>query len=120
VDSGWMSRLAKMGIELQVRSVFLQGLLLMNKNIRPAQFEPWKKILTNWDNWLLDIKLTPVEASLNHVLSFPQLSKVIVGVDNLSQLKHIITSVNRPYIKIPDQLKTTDCRLINPANWLTN
>ncbi len=118
VDSGWMTRLARMDIELQVRSVFLQGLLLMGEKVRPPQFKPWKKILTAWDNWLIDMQLTPVEASLNHVLSFPHISKVIVGVDTLNQLKNIITSVKEPYIKIPDNLKTTDCQLINPANWL--
>jgi len=117
VDSGWMSRLARMDIELQVRSVFLQGLLLIDKDVRPAQFKAWKKILTTWDNWLLDMQMTPVEACLNHVLSFPRISKVIVGVDTLNQLKNIIDSVKGSYIKIPDNLKTTDCQLINPANW---
>ena len=118
VDSGWMTSLARMGIELQVRSVFLQGLLLMDEKVRPPQFKPWKKILTAWDNWLMDMQLTPVEASLNHALSFPHISKVIVGVDTLNQLKNIIASVKEPYIKIPDNLNTTDCQLINPANWL--
>jgi aryl-alcohol dehydrogenase-like predicted oxidoreductase len=119
VDSGWMSGLARSGIELQVRSVFLQGLLLFDKDARPAQFKAWNKILTAWDNWVLDMKMTPVEACLNHVLSFTHISKVIVGVDTLSQLKNIIASVKEPYIKIPSNLKTTDCQLINPANWQT-
>jgi aryl-alcohol dehydrogenase-like predicted oxidoreductase len=119
VDSGWMSGLARSGIELQVRSVFLQGLLLFDKNSRPAQFKAWNKILTAWDNWVIDMKMTPVEACLNHVLSFTHISKVIVGVDTLSQLKNIIASVKEPYIKIPSNLKTTDCQLINPANWQT-
>ena len=117
VDSGWMTHLPSLDIELQVRSAFLQGLLLMDRHNRPAKFDRWKKILANWDDWLSGNNLTPISACLNFTLSFQQVSKVIIGVDNVSQLNEIISLTNEANINIPNNLKTTDCNLLNPFNW---
>jgi len=117
VDSGWMTHLPSLDIELQVRSAFLQGLLLMDRHNRPAKFDRWKKILANWDDWLSGNNLTAISACINYTLSFQQVSKVIIGVDNVSQLNEIISSANEANINIPNNLKTTDCNLLNPFNW---
>ncbi len=39
--SGWLKRLHQAGIEVHVRSVFLQGLLLMDTANRPVSFNRW-------------------------------------------------------------------------------
>ena len=39
---GWMSKLKMLGIEVHVRSIFLQGLLLMQPAQRPAKFARWR------------------------------------------------------------------------------
>ena len=49
--SGWMQRLHDSGVELHVRSVFLQGLLLMAPNLRPRKFKRWNKIWDVVDHW---------------------------------------------------------------------
>ncbi|MFM6209012.1 aldo/keto reductase, partial [Planktothrix sp.] len=43
--SGWLDQLKKLGVEIHGRSVFLQGLLLMNPLTRPAYFERWQPLL---------------------------------------------------------------------------
>ena len=116
-DSGWMSRLGDMGVELEVRSIFLQGLLLMEKDARPSQFAPWKKTLDKWDDWLKDNKLTAMQACLGHVLSIPEISKVVVGVESLHQLQEIIVAANDSIAIVPGDLSITDLCLINPVNW---
>jgi hypothetical protein len=112
-----MSRLGGMGIDLEVRSIFLQGLLLMKRDARPSQFLPWKKTLDKWDCWLKDNKLTAMQACLGHVLSIPEISKVVVGVESLNQLQEIIVASKDNISIRPGDLSITDLSLINPVNW---
>ena len=44
IDSDILARLKNRGVEIHVRSVFLQGLLLMPKNQIPDKFVRWKPI----------------------------------------------------------------------------
>ena len=53
VDSGWLSKLHSEKVEIHVRSVFLQGLLLMSRNILPNYFNQWSGI---WDQWSSELK----------------------------------------------------------------
>lgn len=118
IDSGWLSRLATQGTELHVRSIFLQGLLLMSSNDRPGKFARWESHWSKWDEWLEHTGLTPLQACLRYALSFSQISKVIVGVDSLLQLKEILKMAEAgPPSQIPDGLSTDDLDLINPAHW---
>ncbi len=117
IETGWLTRLAEQGTELHVRSVFLQGLLLMRPSDRPQKFARWDVFWSKWDEWLAHNGLTPLQACLCYALSFPQIGKVIVGVDSLPQLKEILMAMAGPSPKIPDGLSISDINLVNPANW---
>ena len=117
IDTGWLSRLAEQGTELHVRSVFLQGLLLIKPNDRLRKFDRWGTLWSKWDELLEYTGMTPLQACLRYVLSFSQISKVIVGVNNSLQLKEILMSAAGPSPQIPDELRTSDLELVNPANW---
>lgn len=117
IDTNWMSRLANQGTELHVRSIFLQGLLLMKPSDRPQKFTRWAALWSRWDEWLEHTGLTPLQACLRYALSFPQISKVIVGVDSLPQLQEILMAAEGPLPKIPDDLTISDMNLVNPAQW---
>jgi hypothetical protein len=117
IDSGWLGRLSAQGTEIHVRSVFLQGLLLMSCTKRPAFFARWQPLLSIWDAWLVENNLTPVQACLLHALSFSEISKVIVGVDSMAQLQEITTSTRGFAPSLPPELHTSDTDLLNPANW---
>lgn len=121
VTSGWLSRVEKSGIEVYIRSVFLQGLLLMGPAALPEQFKPWRSQWGEFYNWLSIKELTPLQACLGYVLSQSTSAHVIVGVDNLAQLQEIIIACNfRNYsADIPDSLASTDLDLINPSRWST-
>lgn len=118
-DSGWMQRLEQMGCELHVRSVFLQGLLLMSPDLRPVQFDPWKPLWTIWDAWLQDSGLTPLQACLRYALSTPGIAKVVLGVETTTQLEEILKASQGECPPIPNALKISDPELLNPALWRT-
>ena len=118
VDTGWLSRLAEKGTEIHVRSVFLQGLLLTSPSQRLLKFAPWATLLSKYDDWLKDTGLTALEACIRFTLSFPEISNVIIGVDNTNQLKEIIAATEGDFPKVPADISSNDLKLINPLAWL--
>jgi aryl-alcohol dehydrogenase-like predicted oxidoreductase len=119
IDSGWLVRLSHNGIEVHVRSVFLQGLLLMQPANRPEKFNRWQPLWSRWQKWLGDIGLTPVQACLRTIPAQPEIDRVIVGVDRLTQLKEILSAAEGDLLDVPAELHCEDVRLINPAHWNT-
>lgn len=117
VQSGWLRRLSKLGVELHVRSVFLQGLLLLPKSKRPQIFNHWESLWSNWDQWLIESNVTPLQACLQYVLSFSEIKKVIVGVDSVCQLEEIIHASNTSFLEVPENIHSADINLVNPARW---
>lgn len=118
VNTGWLSRLADNGTEIHVRSVFLQGLLLASPSKRLSKFAPWATLLSKYDEWLKDTGLTALEACIRFPLSFPEISNVIIGVDNSRHLKEIITAANGDMAPVPSDINSDDLKLINPLSWL--
>lgn len=117
IDTGWLSRLVEQDTEVHVRSVFLQGLLLMQPTECLKKFVRWEPLWNRWQEWLSDTGLTPVQACLRFVLAQPQIDRVIVGVDSLAQIKEIIRAANGDLQDVPSELQCDDIGLINPANW---
>lgn len=119
IESGWMSRLANSGVELHVRSIFLQGLLLMPSSDRPAKFNRWQAHWSAYSDWLRSAELTPLQACVRHSLSFPEVTRVIVGVDNSDQLRSIFEGASGPVPSPPSALQVHDFDLLNPSVWAT-
>ena len=117
VLTGWADRLAQQGTEFHARSIFLQGLLLMSGGTRPRQFERWQTLWNTWETWLQARQVTPLEACLNYALNTSLISKVIVGVNRLPQLREILDSVRDDIPDPPADLMTNDTTLLNPGLW---
>jgi hypothetical protein len=115
--SGWLTRLHAMGIEVHVRSVFLQGLLLMKADQRPEKFSRWQYLWDQWDAWLKTESLTPLQACLGFVLSFSEIDRIVVGIDNRTQLEEIIAATDIKSVKLQDLFRTDDLDLIIPSRW---
>jgi aryl-alcohol dehydrogenase-like predicted oxidoreductase len=115
--SGWLKRLYQHNVGIHIRSVFLQGLLLMPSTERPSKFNRWEKLWTEWEEWTSKNKMTPLEACLGFVKREKMIDRVVVGENNALQLKEILTATKINIPKIPKSLITTDQNLINPSNW---
>jgi len=117
IENGLLNKIYSKNIEIHTRSVFLQGLLLMDSDKRPKYFERWSRLWKFWYEWLADNKLSPLEASIRYMISKPEISRVLVGVDNRDQLQSIINAVDGNLPPIPEELSTNDPDLLNPGNW---
>lgn len=117
IDSGLCQRLIPEGVEIHARSVFLQGLLLMRSADRPPQFRRWQPLWQRWQSWLAEARLSPLQACIRYVLSFPGIAKVVVGVDSVAHLKEIAMAAEGERPELPAELNCTDLELINPSRW---
>lgn len=116
-DSGWLRRLHDEGTEVHVRSVFLQGLLLMDAPSRPHRFQRWAPLWNEWHGWLCERKLTAVQGALGFALGQREIARVVVGVDSLRQLRDIVSTATGALAEPPRTLASDDVRLINPSRW---
>ncbi len=115
--SGWLRRLHELGVEIHTRSTFLQGLLLMPEGDRPAKFSRWRDLLSAWTRWTVAEGITPLQACIAHTLAHPEIARVVVGVDNIAQLKEILSAARRGPARAPCSLASEDSDLIDPSRW---
>lgn len=115
--SGWIERLQRGGTDLHVRSVFMQGLLLMSSEHRPAKFGRWASQWSRWEQWLADTRQSPLEACLRNALGMSQIERVVIGVDSPSQWQDILQASAGNCPPIPPELGCTDIELLNPSLW---
>lgn len=118
VTSGWLSRLKRDGVEVHVRSAFLQGLLLMKPAVRPRKFDLWSQVWTRWEEWQHEHPaLSPQAACLAYPLACTQVDRVVVGVDSAAQLGQLLASTCALDGDCIPDLSCDDERLINPSSW---
>ncbi len=115
--SGWLQRMNEENVEVHVRSVFLQGLLLMNNSNRPKKFNRWSTVWNAWDAWLCEQNLTAQQACLGFVMKDARINRVIIGVDTLYQLEEILLSTETKINQFPQLLTKDNSDLINPYCW---
>ena len=106
--------LHKKKIKLHLRSIFLQGLLLEKQNI-PKKFVK-NKILKKFNTWLKETKSENISTCLG-CISQIKFDKLIVGIDNISQLKGIIKNVRNPSKIIPSFNVNENNIIIDPRKW---
>lgn len=111
--------LAQKGRLIHTRSAFLQGLLLMTPEERPKKFSRWNKLWMNYDTFISNSGLSRLEVCIRYVISRDEISNVIIGIDNLKQLKEICAAASESLSVLPDDFKTEDLELLNPSFWST-
>jgi len=119
LESGWLSRLAAAGTEVHVRSVFLQGLLLLPASRRPATIARWAPVLRPYDDWVTRSGATAAEVCLPYALAQPAVTRVVVGVDSAAQLEELLVASRRSPVPLPAEVRCEDVDLLNPARWAT-
>jgi aryl-alcohol dehydrogenase-like predicted oxidoreductase len=117
VDTGWAKQLKNANIELHTRSAFLQGLLLMPSHERPLKFNRWADTWAVWDDWLLEVNLTPLEACLRYLNSVHEIDRIVVGVDTENHLRQIVKASQGCLKSMPNFREHFDTRLLNPVAW---
>ncbi len=116
IYSAWFKKLKKQKIEIHARSIFLQGLLLLKKKDLPKKFLTFKKIFEKWYKWNKEHNLNQLESCLEFIHK-QNVNKIVIGIDNLEQLKKIIHyKVSKKKYNF-SKLRTRKLKLISPYLW---
>lgn len=116
--SGWMETLFLKEIEIQARSIFLQGILLMKKEFRPQYFSKWFSLFENWDKTVETYQISPALICILYIKSLKKVSNVVFGVESKNQLTEIIRHFgDERILQLSDALSSDDADLIYPFRW---
>jgi aryl-alcohol dehydrogenase-like predicted oxidoreductase len=120
LQTGLFDRLKHLGVEIHVRSVFLQGLLLSEIAQLPAALNVAAPLLASFRSQCSAMGCSPLTAALAFVRQQEAIDKIVVGVRNTEELAGILTAWQAEPI-LPDlsALASTDLQLIDPSNWST-
>jgi len=88
LKKNYLKKLKNNNIEIHVRSIFLQG-LLVNYKLSKVNFLLKENFFQKYDKWLKKNRISPVYACINFVKEIKEIDKIIVGIDNFNQLKDI-------------------------------
>ena len=114
LSSGLSKSLIERKVKLHLRSIFLQGLLLKKNNL-PKKFKN-NRLLKKFNDWLKKSKNENIAVCLRST-SRVKFDKLIIGVNNQSQLKEIIKNCKHPIKKIPTFYINQNNKLIDPRTW---
>lgn len=110
-----MTDLHERGVEIHVRSTFLQGLFFKDRDALPEKLKPMKKYLLQLDEFSRQTGLSISEIAMNYNLQNPYIDGVLIGVDNIEQLLTNLNSVKDTPIDMDIDVKEKE--LLNPSNW---
>ncbi len=115
---GWLQKLKNNNIEIHARSVFLQGLLLMQPETIPQYFLPIKEKIEMFSQSARNLSVSKLELALSYVIGISEIDNIVVGVNTLSQLQEIINA-KKLKINPMDFLENSidDPKYVKPSLW---
>ena len=125
IKGGELKKLKNKDIEIHARSIFLQGLLLMEPDNLHSFFDPIKPVINKYRSFIISRGLTPVEGAINFVASVPEIDYIIVGVNTAEHLKTNLdgfksTLKDRIPLENFSMFSIEDSRYLNPKLWKLN
>ncbi|MDO8733446.1 MAG: aldo/keto reductase [Actinomycetota bacterium] len=110
-----MTQLHSGGTRVQLRSVFLQGLLLAPDHESALARHP---DVLRFHHWCASAGLSPLEACLAFVHQIPWADEVVVGVTSATELAEIGRAWHEAStLRQWEELATDDTDLIDPRRW---
>jgi len=96
---GTMRALADLGVEIHLRSIFLQGLLFLDRDQLPPALADAGPKLSRIRRTLAEAGTDPLQAALAYAQTRAEASAVIVGVTSAAELRAILAAAAAP---VPD------------------
>lgn len=105
------------GVDIHLRSAFLQGLLLMPADEGRTRLPAAEGALKRWHQWCQARALSPLVGALSVVKSFAAVSTVVVGVETTSQFEAIATAWAQASPSLAPDLADHNPAVIDPRTW---
>ncbi len=111
-----LARLRDLGVEIHARSIFLQGLLFLER--LPEKLAYAAPRLAAIKARIREAGATPLAAALGFVLSRPQIAVALVGVTSPAELEEILVAATAPLPALDWAALALDDELVlTPSRW---
>jgi aryl-alcohol dehydrogenase-like predicted oxidoreductase len=109
--SGELAAIAELGVEVHLRSIFLQGLLFLPPDRVPAELRGASGRLSRVRRMIAEGRSDPLQAALGFALSRPEAACVVVGVSTAAELAAVMAAAQTP----PPDLDWDEMAMDDPA-----
>jgi aryl-alcohol dehydrogenase-like predicted oxidoreductase len=117
IDSKEVQRLSEEGNSFFIRSVFLQGLLLMEPALIPEKLKSANSTIQELNSFASSNSITTLDLCLAYAKAIPWAKKIIVGVASLHHLKEIKKSSSLLPAGWTTSISTLPLEIIDPRGW---
>ena len=115
---GTLSDIAALGMEVHLRSIFLNGLLLLPPDRAPNHLKAAAARILQARRMIAEGKSDPLQAALGFALSRKEASTVLVGVASAGELNAVIAAAASPPPDLDwDEMAIDDPVALDPRAW---
>jgi aryl-alcohol dehydrogenase-like predicted oxidoreductase len=115
---GTLSDLAGMGIEVHLRSIFLNGLLFLPPDRAPNHLKAAAGRISRARRLIAEGRSDPLQAALGFALSRPEASAVLVGVASAAEMSAVVAAAMSPPPDLDwDEMALDDPVALDPRAW---
>jgi len=124
ITNGWLQKAKEKNKLIFIRSVYLQGLILMDEDKIPIHLNKAKKYINLLDKLTTKLGITRNELALSFINTMAKDSIILFGCDSLEQAKENLSifstlpKLNKYTIDyIQDNFSNTSENIYNPSHW---
>jgi aryl-alcohol dehydrogenase-like predicted oxidoreductase len=93
---GSLATIAEMGVEVHLRSIFLNGVLFLPPDRAPSHLKAAAGRISRARRLIAEGKSDPLQAALGFALSRPEASAVLVGVTSAAEMSAVVAAAMSP------------------------
>jgi aryl-alcohol dehydrogenase-like predicted oxidoreductase len=93
---GTLATIAEMGIEVHLRSIFLNGVLFLPPDRAPSHLKAAAGRISRARRLIAEGKSDPLQAALGFALTRPEASHVLVGVTSAAEMSAVVAAAMSP------------------------
>lgn len=123
ITNGMLERLARKGAEIFVRSVYLQGLLLMAPEQLPAGLKQAEQPLLRLIRYSEETGIPVKELCFLYVRDLPGISGIVIGCETVEQVQENLRMMALPPLsravrqKLGESFTDIPVEIIDPRRW---
>lgn len=118
IVDGTLAAIAGLGMEVHLRSIFLNGLILLPPDRAPNHLKAAAARILKARRMIAEGKSDPLQAALGFALSRPEASTVLVGVASGAELNAVIAAAASPPPDLDwDEMAIDDPVALDPRAW---
>lgn len=117
IKDGTLNKLKKKNIELHARSIFLQGLLFIDRKKIQKKFNGIIKNIDLLKKRINKANISTQAAAISFIKNLKKFNAIIIGIDNFEQLKNIFEISSKKLPFKTNDLFSKDINCIDPRFW---